>query len=136
LCPQKKNLQAKLDNHLEGLKHFKIVEEAAWSGKTSASALSIACQGRPPTSTKVVTRGQQGLHEWFKVSNPTTSSHSQSIISGQQGSIFSLLYWGFRTKSVTYTKKWYSIGGLLSDSKSRSCWVPKPDITSKFYCNG
>jgi hypothetical protein len=29
LCPPKKNLQDNLDNHLQGLKHCKIMEEAA-----------------------------------------------------------------------------------------------------------
>jgi hypothetical protein len=47
LCPLKKHLLANLTNHLQGLKHAKVVHDSAISSKFVSSALSNGHRGRP-----------------------------------------------------------------------------------------
>ena len=54
LCPPNKNLLSNLDGHLQGLKHCKIVEDAASGGKFTATALSTGRRGRPTASSRAV----------------------------------------------------------------------------------
>jgi hypothetical protein len=65
LCPPKKNLQANLMNHLEGLKHSKLVVDCSNSTRSNSSALSTRRRGRPSKSAGTV-QNQANLHGWFK----------------------------------------------------------------------
>jgi hypothetical protein len=132
LCPPKKNLEGNLKNHLQGLKHCKVVEDAASGARSGTLALSTGRRGRPSASTRAVLGAQRGLHKWFKLFHATRSSPSESTVSGKQDRTLSLLCWDFRDKSVTYAGKLYNVRGLLSDPKSGSCWVLEPTTRAKF----
>jgi hypothetical protein len=54
LCPPKKNLQANLLNHLEGLKHLKLVADCSTLTRSSSSTLSAGCRKKPTKSAGTV----------------------------------------------------------------------------------
>jgi hypothetical protein len=136
LCPPKKNLEGNLKNHLQGLKHCKVVEDAASGARSGSLALSTGRRGRPSAATRAVLGAQPGLHEWFKVFQATRSSPSESTVSGERDGTLSLLCWGFRDKSITYAGKLYNIQGLLNDPKSGRYWVPEPATRAEFEFHG
>ena len=58
LYPAKKNLQSNLENHLQGLKHRRILLQSSVSSRSSSIALSIGCP-RKPTKSSSLTSNQQ-----------------------------------------------------------------------------
>lgn len=83
LCTPKKNIEGNLKNHLQGLKHCKVVEDAASNARSGTSALSTRRRGRLSASTRAVLGAQPGLHKWFKLFQVTRSSLSESTIAGE-----------------------------------------------------
>jgi hypothetical protein len=62
LCPLKKNLFANLQNHLQGLKHSKIVADSLEASKSTSTCLSTGRRRRPVKSNNSV-YNQQVLHD-------------------------------------------------------------------------
>jgi hypothetical protein len=65
LCPPKKNLRANLQNHVQGLRHAKLVSNANSSSKFKSLAVSTGCLGRPSRSISSV-HNQPDLSGWFQ----------------------------------------------------------------------
>lgn len=66
LCPPKKNLLANLENHIQGRKHCKAVEDDA-AAMTQRLAATTGKRGRPSLSSgKRAQINQKDLHKWFK----------------------------------------------------------------------
>jgi hypothetical protein len=63
LCPPKKNLEVNLRNHVNDLKHPKILDDHLL--KAGSSALLNGRQGRPVKSASTTESSEQSLHTWF-----------------------------------------------------------------------
>jgi hypothetical protein len=62
LCPPKKNMERNLNNHMEGTKHAKVVEDVLSNKGYATSTLLIGQKGKPSTSSKGVSRNQRNLY--------------------------------------------------------------------------
>jgi hypothetical protein len=118
LCPQHNNLVANLENHVNGLKHARAVEDVAHS------VVSSGKRGRPQSLSKGIKGAQLDLHSWFKNSSSGRTSSDSGTSPRESDSILSLLCWGYWFKNTSYGNKWYSVVGLLNDAKPGCNWNP------------
>jgi hypothetical protein len=63
LCPPKKNLEVNLRNHVNGLKHSKILDDHLL--KAESSTLLSGQRSRPTKSASTTESSQQSLYTWF-----------------------------------------------------------------------
>jgi hypothetical protein len=130
LCPAKKNLQCNLENHVNGLKHVKVVEVA--QAKSTSSALSTGERGRPTTAQRGLQGNYNSLHAWFKLIGRGGKSGSSSDASGQCDSILSLLCWGYWGKIAMYSNNVYDISSLVHDPHHKGNWYPECATKARF----
>jgi hypothetical protein len=131
LCPAKKNLWSNLENHLQGLKHGRILLQSSVSSRSSSTALSTGRLGRP-TKSSSLTSNQQQLHGYFK---RTCSDGGDGEFNLPLLLVFSLLCWGYWGIECKYAAKSYYVKGLLQDPNLGASWIPKPSTVGEVDYN-
>ncbi len=109
---------------MERTKHAKAVEDALSKKGSTTSILLIGQKGKPSTSNNGVLRNQRNLYQWL---NLNKSTNIDVEFEGIVDSIFSLLCWGYCSRTCNYsTNKIFEVHSLLQDPLPGFAWVAKP----------